>query len=112
MAKRTVKKNSARRRLTPKQRIFVAEYLKDLNATQAAIRAGYSEKTADRIGPELLVKTCVSEAVRNAVRKREKETGITSAKVLEQYARLAFSDIRKAFNADGNLKPLHELGDA
>ena len=49
--------------LTPKQKRFVAEYLVDLNATAAAKRAGYSAKTADRIGPELLGKTCVSQAI-------------------------------------------------
>lgn len=54
------------RPLTPKQERFVAEYLIDLNATQAAIRAGYSVKTADRIGPELLGKTCVAAAIEKA----------------------------------------------
>ena len=49
--------------LTPKQRKFVSEYLVDLNATQAAIRAGYSEKTDYRIGAELLQKTSVAEAI-------------------------------------------------
>ena len=44
------------RKLTPKQELFVQEYLIDLNATQAAIRAGYSVKNADKIGPELLGK--------------------------------------------------------
>ena len=52
--------------LTPKQQMFVAEYLKDLNATQAAIRAGYSKKTADEIGRQLLGKTWVAAAVLNA----------------------------------------------
>ena len=50
--------------LTPKQQRFVEEYLIDLNATQAAIRAGYSEKTADSIGLQLLRKTQVSEQLR------------------------------------------------
>ncbi len=49
--------------LTKKQKMFVAEYLVDLNATQAAIRAGYSEKNAGKIGPELLGKTRISEAI-------------------------------------------------
>ena len=51
------------KKLTNKQRAFVAEYLVDLNATQAAIRAGYSERTAYRIGAELLQKTSVAEAI-------------------------------------------------
>ena len=61
-------------RLTDRQQRFVAEYLIDLNATQAAIRAGYSKKTADRIGPELLGKTCVSEAIQAAKAARSKRT--------------------------------------
>ena len=56
-------------KLTEKQKRFVQEYLVDLNATAAAKRAGYSEKTADRIGPELLGKTCVSAAIQEAIKK-------------------------------------------
>ena len=90
--------------LTPKQKRFVAEYLVDLNATAAARRAGYSAKTADRIGPELLGKTCVSEAIQQAIREREKRTEITQDMVLRETAKLAFFDIRKMFDKDG--KPL------
>ncbi len=90
--------------LTPKQKRFVAEYLVDLNATAAARRAGYSAKTADRIGPELLGKTCVSEAIQQAIREREKRTEITQDMVLRETAKLAFFDIRKIFDKDG--KPL------
>lgn len=98
-------------KLTPKQAVFVKEYLIDLNATQAAIRAGYSQKNADRIGPELLGKTCVAAAIQKEMAKREKRTEITQDRVLEQYARLAFFDIRKLYNGDGSLKPVHELDD-
>lgn len=90
--------------LTPKQKRFVAEYLLDLNATAAARRAGYSAKTADRIGPELLGKTCVSEAIQQAIREREERTEITQDMVLRETAKLAFFDIRKIFDKDG--KPL------
>lgn len=90
--------------LTPKQKRFVAEYLIDLNATAAARRAGYSAKTADRIGPELLGKTCVSEAIQQAIQEREKRTKITQDMVLRETAKLAFFDIRKMF--DNNGKPL------
>ena len=58
------------RKLSPKQEVFVQEYLKDLNATQAAIRAGYSEKSASRIGIELLNKNHVREAVEKGRAKR------------------------------------------
>ncbi len=70
-------------KLTPKQERFVQEYLVDLNATQAAIRAGYSAKTADHIGPELLGKTCVSEAIAAAKAARMKRLEITQDQVLQ-----------------------------
>lgn len=63
--------------LTDKQKRFVDEYLIDLNATQAAIRSGYSEKTADRIGPELLGKTCVQDAISKAKAERSERTQVT-----------------------------------
>lgn len=68
--------------LTPKQERFVAEYLVDLNATQAAIRAGYSKRTADRIGPELLGKTWVSRAIEEARAKQQIRIQITADDVL------------------------------
>lgn len=70
------------RPLTDKQQSFVEEYLVDLNATQAAIRAGYSEHTARVIGPENLSKPAVAEAIAAAQAKRSQETGITAAWVL------------------------------
>ena len=65
-------------RLTDKQQRFVAEYLIDLNATQAAIRAGYSKKTADRIGPELLGKLVFLKRYKR--RKRLEANGRSSHK--------------------------------
>lgn len=79
-------------RLTDKQKKFVEEYLIDLNATQAAIRAGYSEKNADKIGSELLGKTRVSEAIQSAMAKRSARTEITQDMVLNELAKIAFSN--------------------
>jgi len=90
---------------------FAAEYVIDLNATQAAIRTGYSEKTAGQIGFELLKKPEIQEAISAAMKARSERTEITADRVLKEIARLAFLDIRKAFNADGSLKPIHELDD-
>ena len=69
--------------LTPKQARFVEEYLLDLNATQAAIRAGYSARNADKIGPELLGKTRVAEAVKAAQQARSGRTEITQDEVIQ-----------------------------
>lgn len=93
--------------LTAKQERFVSEYLVDLNATQAAIRAGYSERTADRIGPELLGKTCVSKAIQAAIEERSKRTGITQEKVVEEIGKIAFATAADC--ADTELKYASKL---
>lgn len=71
-------------KLTPKQRAFVQEYLVDLNATQAAIRAGYSPKTANVTACETLTKPYVAEAIRQALDKRAERTEISADWVLNQ----------------------------
>ena len=68
--------------LTPKQQRFVEEYLIDLNATQSAIRAGYSEKTAAVIGAENLIKPNIAKAIQEAQNKLSERTGITQEYVL------------------------------
>jgi phage terminase small subunit len=68
--------------LTPKQQRFVAEYLIDLNATQAAIRAGYSKKTAQRIGSENLSKPLIATGIRKAIEERRQRTQIDADYVL------------------------------
>lgn len=73
-----------KQKLTSRQERFVEEYLVDLNATAAAKRAGYSEKTASRIGPELLGKTCISDAIEKAMEKRATRTGITQDVVVKE----------------------------
>lgn len=79
-------------KLTPKQKLFVQEYLIDLNATQAAIRAGYSEKTAAVIGAENLIKPNIAASIQKAMNSREQRTEITQDKVLKELAKIAFSN--------------------
>lgn len=74
--------------MTPKQSRFVEEYLVDLNATAAAKRAGYSARTAEWQGPQLLRKTHVAAAVDAARAKLAEKTGITVARVLADLERL------------------------
>jgi phage terminase small subunit len=83
------------RKLTKKQAVFVEEYLVDLNATQAAIRAGYSPTTAHKTGSQLLGKSVVSQAVNARIKDREARTQITQDKVLREIARIALADPRK-----------------
>jgi len=71
------------RPLTPKQQAFVLEYLKDLNATQAATRAGYSEKTAKSQGQRLLTNVDVQSATQAAMDARSKRVEVTSDFVLK-----------------------------
>lgn len=68
--------------LTPKQQRFVEEYLIDLNATQSAIRAGYSERTAKSIGQENLTKPDIQKAIQEAQNKLTERTEITQDYVL------------------------------
>jgi len=87
-------------RLTPKQRRFVAEYLVDMNATQAAIRAGYPERAATQTGWKLLhERPAVGEAINKAILAREKRTLISGDRVLQQLARIAFADVRELAQA-------------
>jgi len=76
------------KKLTPKQQRFVDEFLIDLNATQAAIRAGYSKKTARQIATELLSKPHIAEAVAQAKRERSERTKIDADWVLRQAVEL------------------------
>lgn len=79
--------------LTPLQHQFVREYLVDLNAAQAAIRAGYSAKTASRIGPNLLGKPNVAAAIQIEKDKRSKRTEITADMVLKELAKIGFCNL-------------------
>lgn len=94
--------------LTPKQAQFVREYLIDLNATQAAIRAGYSEKTAEKIGSENLKKPEIKAALDKAMTERSEKTKIDAQWVLERLAEEATADIADLYDDDGKLKPVKE----
>lgn len=71
-------------KLNAKQRVFVDEYLKDLNAAAAARRAGYSEKNADRIGAQLLGKTWVAAAIAEAMKARAARTEIDQDRIVRE----------------------------
>ncbi len=77
-----------------RQRRFVVEYLVDANCMQAAIRAGYSPRTAKSASHQLMLNPEISAAVGRAMAARAQRTGITVERVLEEYARLAFAELR------------------
>lgn len=94
--------------LTPKQQRFVEEYLIDLNATQAAIRSGYSEKTAQEIGSENLSKPMVAKAISDAQLKREERTQIDADYVLKRLVEIDQMDVLDIMDDHGNVKPIKD----
>jgi len=100
--------------LPPKRKKFVEEYLKDLNATQAYIRAGYrpkDEKTAAANASALVANHKVAAYLRQRQERLEKKTGVTQERVIAEYAKLAFFDVRKMFDEKGAFKPIGDLDD-
>lgn len=95
--------------ITARRKLFAEEYLKDLNATQAAIRAGYSAKNAGKIGPETLNNPAVKEIVEAAMAERIKRTQISADNVLEELWSIARADITQAYDEAGWLKPLKDI---
>lgn len=88
--------------LNPKQKRFCEEYIVDLNRTQAAIRAGYSEATAGQIGHELLKKPEVEMYIAALQSQRSKRIQLSADRVLEELGRIAFSNIVDVVEADKN----------
>jgi phage terminase small subunit len=109
--RKAVKRGSTSHTLTARQKFFALEYLKDLNATQAAIRVGYSPKTAFVQASRLLSNVKVQGEVQKAMDARAKRIEISADKVLQAIALQAFYDTRRLFDEDGNCKPIHELDD-
>ena len=87
-------------KLTAKQERFIEEYLIDLNATQAAIRAGYSPHSAKDIGNENLTKPHLRARIDEALAERSKRTGINADRVLRELARIAFVNAKDVINFD------------
>lgn len=95
--------------LNPRQRRFALEYLVDLNGTQAAIRAGYSKKTAAEQSTENLRKPHIRAFLDRALERREARLEIKSAAVLAELARIALADVGSAFDDAGNLLPIKQI---
>lgn len=91
-------------KLTKKQQMFVDEYLIDLNATQAAIRAGYSVDTAAAIGCENLTKPNIQQAIAKTMAERSKRTGVNQDRVVLELAKIAFVKMTDVVDSDGRIK--------
>lgn len=95
--------------LTPRQELFCQEYVVDLNATQAAIRAGYAAPSAAAASSRLLTNVKISVRVAELAGKRTEQVGITAERVLGELMRIATVDIGGAFDASGALLPIHDM---
>lgn len=91
-------------KLTEKQRRFVDEYLIDLNATQAAIRAGYSAKTANEQGSQNLSKLSIQAAIAEKMAERSRRTGVNQDRVVLELAKLAFVKMTDMVDSHGRIK--------
>lgn len=94
--------------LTDKQEMFCREYLIDLNATQSAIRAGYSEKTAEQQAYQLLQKTSVMHRISELMAERNERNEINADYVLHRLVEIDQMDVLDILNSTGELKPVHE----
>lgn len=92
--------------LTPKRRRFVAEYLIDLNATQAAIRAGYSPRTANEQGAQLLTVPAIAAAVAAGAKKATDKLELTAERILEELMRIGYADMGDYIKLDPDGTPL------
>ncbi len=95
--------------LTDKEERFCQEYIIDLNATQAAIRAGYSEKTARQIGSDNLSKADIQERLTELKKDRSIRTQVTADRVLKEFASIGFANIQDFLNSDLSVRNIKIL---
>ena len=91
-------------KLTEKQRRFAAEYLIDLNGTQAAIRAGYSARTANEQASRMLANVSIQQAISEAMAERSKRTGVNQDRIVQELAKIAFLKITDVGDREGRIK--------
>lgn len=97
--------------MTPKQEMFCREFLIDLNGTQAAIRAGYSAKTANRIATEILSKPDIKRRIEELKQQRQEVIGVDASYVLQRLIDIDQMDARDILNDDGSVKPIYDWPD-
>ncbi|MGJ7177079.1 terminase small subunit [Morganella morganii] len=94
--------------LTDKQEMFCREYLVDLNATQAAIRAGYSDKTANRIAAQLLSKLDIGKRIHELKSERGERLAIDADYVLQRLVEIDQMDVADILLSNGEIKPIKD----
>lgn len=111
MAKKAARKKQRDRepiKLTPMQRLFALEYIVDLNATRAAIRAGYSERTAAQLAYQLLQNPLVAAEVARLQDKKAQRIKMDADRLAMRLFEEADADIADLYEEDGSLKPIHD----
>lgn len=106
------KKTAKEQKLTDRQERFCREYVVDLNATQAAIRAGYSANTAGQIAEQNLKKLQVKKKIAKLQAEIAKRTEITADMVVRELAAIGFADVRECFDQHGNILNPKRLPDS
>jgi len=102
--------SKANKKVEARHNTFVQEYLTNgFNATQAAIAAGYSEKSICKTSNELINDPRVQAKLQAEFNRRREKFEVTEERVLEELSYLAFSDLSEAFDADGSLKPIKDM---
>jgi len=97
--------------LSPKQEQFCCEYLVDLNATQAAIRSGYSQKTANEQGSRLLANVSVAARIAELREQQSQRLEINADRVLKEWAKVAFSNLMDYFEVKPDGTAVIDLGE-
>ena len=96
---------------TDKQIKFCREYIIDFNGTQAAIRAGYSKKTANEQSSKMLAKVNIQDFIKKLIQEQIKRTEITADKVVEEFAKVAFANSKDYYNKNNHLIAVPDLSD-
>lgn len=95
--------------LNPKQKRFCEEYIVDLNGSQAAIRAGYSEKTSRQIASEYLTKPNILQFIQKLKDKRSQRTEITADQVIQELAKVGFSNVQDFINSGNEVQDISSI---
>ena len=98
--------------ITARQARFIEEYVIDCDATNSAIRAGFSERTSDSIGHQLLGKPLIADAIAPARAKLARKADVTAERVIAEFAAIAFLNPADYYDEDGNLLPIREMPEA
>lgn len=105
----SAKKTNADKPLLEKQKRFCEEYIVDLNGTQAAIRAGYSEKSAKQLASMLLTHANIQAYLGKLRAEQQERTKVTADRVVEELARIGFADMRHFINERGRVRSIQDL---